>query len=109
MTGLYDASGGYNVSLESEVGVRVEGTITTGGTAQNAFSTTPLNGFEIYNAHSTETLYIREAGTATAADNSFNVAITPRSTYTTPVGYKPTGDVSVIAATTGHAFVARRW
>jgi hypothetical protein len=102
------ASSRVQVSIGS-AGTLVPATITVGGTAQNLFGTTPANGFEIINTHATETLYIRENGTATAADNGASVAILPRNAYTTPPGYKPTGDISVIAATTGHALIGRRW
>jgi hypothetical protein len=97
------------VAIASAAGTLVASTITTGGTAQNAFSATPTNGWEIINPHATETLYAREGGTATVADNGSNIPIAPKASYYTPATYKPTGDVSVIAATTGHAFIARRW
>lgn len=98
-----------DVDIQSGAGQRIEGTITAGGTAQNVFTATPANGFEIINPHATETLYIREAAAAAAADNGASIPIGPRGSYVTPFGYKPTGDVSAIAATTGHAFIARRW
>lgn len=93
----------------SASGTRVEATIATGGTAQALFSATPTNGFEIINPHQTETLFIRENATAAATYNAGNTPIPPLGIYTTPPSYKPTGDVSVIAATTGHAIIGRRW
>ena len=97
------------VAIAAAAGTRVEATITTGGTAQLLFSATPTNGFEVINTHATETLYIRENGTATVADNTFNIPVPPKGFYVTPTGYKPTGDVSVIAATTAHGVIGRRW
>lgn len=97
------------VSISAASGTLVATTITLGGTAQLLFGATPTNGYEIVNSHATETLYAREGGTATVADNTFNIPIPPKGYYATPIGYKPTGDVSVIAATTTHGLVGRRW
>lgn len=96
--------------LESPAGTRVETTVAVGNTAAALFGATPTNGFEVVNTHATEWLYIREsASAATVADNSFNIPIAPRSSYTTPLGYKPVTDVSYIATTAGHAVIGRRW
>lgn len=97
------------VAVASAAGTHVQTTVAAGGTAANLFSATPANGFEVINVHASEILYIRENGTATVADNSTSIPIPPKSSYATPLGYKPTGDVSYIAATTGHAVIARRW
>jgi hypothetical protein len=97
------------VTALTTTGTRVATTIAVGGTAQNLFGSTPANGFEIYNPSQTEALFILENGTATAAYNAGNIAIPPLGAYATPPGYKPTGDVSVIAATTGHGVIGRRW
>lgn len=97
------------VSVNSQAGTRVEGTVTAGGTAQNAFGATPANGFEIVNPHASETLYAREGAAAVVGDNGNSIPVGPKGSYVSPQGYKPTGDVSVNATTTGHAFIARRW
>lgn len=98
------------VAIASPAGTRVETTVAAGGTASALFGTTPTNGFEVVNTHATEWLYIRESGSsATVADNSVNIPIAPRGSYTSPVGYKPVADVSYIATTTGHAVIGRRW
>lgn len=91
-------------------GTLQETTITLGGTAQSLFSAaTPTNGYEIVNPPSaTETLYFREANTAAVA-GAASVPIVVGGSYVTPAGYKPTGLVSVIAATTSHPVIARRW
>jgi hypothetical protein len=102
-------AGTFAVQQTSAAGTLVATTVASGGTAANVFGATPANGFEVVNPHVSETLYIRENGTATVADNSTSIPIAPKGSYTTPPGYKPTGDVSYIAATTGHAIIARRW
>lgn len=96
------------VSQQSSAGTLVATTIATGGTAQLLFSATPANGFEVINPSGTEILYIRENGTAAVA-GATSLPIAPYSSYCTPTGYKPTGDVSIIAATTAHAVIGRRW
>ena len=84
-----------------------ETTIATGGTAQSLFSgATPTNGYEIINISQTEILYFREAGTAVVA-GATSVPIATGSAYITPRGYKPSGLVSVIAATTAHPVIGR--
>lgn len=102
-------AGTFAVQPTSSAGTLVATTVATGGTAANVFGATPANGFEIINPHASEILYIRESGTATVADNSTSIPIGPKGSYTTPAGYKPTGDVSFVAATAGHAIIARRW
>lgn len=102
-------AGTFAVQPTSSAGTLVATTVATGGTAANVFGATPANGFEIINPHASEILYIRESGTATVADNSTSIPIGPKGSYTTPSGYKPTGDVSFVAATAGHAIIARRW
>ena len=86
------------------------GTITLGGTAQTLFGgRKPINGFEVVNPHATEDLWISDTAIAAAnAAGSIRVVANGGS-YTTPTGYQPQGPVSVIAATTGHAFTARFW
>lgn len=98
------------VSFVSASGALQETTITLGGTAQDLFSSaTPTNGFEIVNPPSaTETLYFREANTATVA-GATSMPIVVGGSYVSPLGYDPTGRISVIAATTGHPVIARRW
>lgn len=91
-------------------GALQETTIAAGGTAQDLFSgATPANGFEIVNPPSaTETLYFREANTATVA-GAASMPIVVGGSYVSPSGYKPTGRISVIATTTSHPVIARRW
>jgi len=98
-----------NIFVVANVSKYQETTITAGGVAQNLFSgVAPVNGYEIINNDIAETLYFREAGTAAVAGAS-SVPLAPGFTYTTPAGYKPSGAISVIAATTAHAVVARSY
>lgn len=82
------------------------GTITTGGTAQNAMAANASRKYaRITNPISaTESLWVNDSGTATAASPSEELL--PGDQYETN-GFAPTGAISVIAATTSHAFTAR--
>ena len=84
------------------------GTITAGGTAQLLFSgAVPVNGFSVQNNHASETMWVNDNGTA-GTNAGFQV-VSGGGIYTTPVGYKPMGAVSIEAASTSHPFTARRW
>jgi hypothetical protein len=93
------------------------GTITTGGTAQNALSaSTVIHGFTIANLDTTEVMWINFVGTAAASTtDSFPLAPATATTfanlpsYTTPVGFGSNHAVSVVAATTGHKFSCVWW
>ena len=83
------------------------GTITTGGTAQQIMaSNASRKGFSVQNVSSGD-LWVRETGTAAAAQPSLK--LTSGAYFETPAGYGSTGAVSVFGATTGQAFVAREW
>ena len=83
------------------------GTIISGGVAQTLFGgVTPTNGFLVAN-NSSQTLYLCDVGVATPGGAS--VPVPQGTVYTTPPGYKPGGPVSIVGATTGDAFAARRW
>lgn len=97
------------ISSSSGSGAVDETPIAAGGTAQNLFGgATPTNGYEIINNSTTEILYFREANDA-AVGGATSTAIQPGASYYTASGYKPTGRVSVIAATTAHPLIGRRW
>lgn len=93
------------------------GTITTGATAQNAFSAgATKHGFTIVNLDTTEPMWI--SFTTTAAANtvaSYPIqAATPTTfagagSFTTPNGFGINTALSVIAATTGHKFSCTWW
>lgn len=88
-----------------------EASIATGGTAQDLFSSaTPTNGFELINNNSavTESCYFREANTAVTAGATSTILVAGQA-YTSPRGYKPTGRISVVCATTGHVIIARSY
>lgn len=82
------------------------GTITTGGTAQNAMAANTSRKYaSVTNPISaTESLFVNDAGTATAASPSYELL--PGESYETGA-FVPTNAISVLAATTGHAFIAR--
>lgn len=97
------------------------GTITTGGTAQNAFTAqTTLHGFTLANidasAGSGEALWFSMTTTA-AATTAASYPLAPPAatsfsgygTFTTPPGLGTNVALSVIAATTGHKFSCTWW
>jgi len=97
------------------------GTITSGGTAQNAFTANAaIHGFTIANidasAGSGEPLWISFTGTAVAAATASYPLAAPAATtfsglssYSSPMGFGMNTALSVIAATTGHKFSCTRW
>lgn len=81
-------------------------TITTGGTAQAALAANPnRTGYDIQN-QSAGSLWVRDDGTAATADDN-SMEIVAGALYETPIGFRPTGAVSIIGATTGQAFFVR--
>lgn len=93
------------------------GTITSGGTAQNAFSAqTTLHGFTIVNIDTTEPLWISFTTTAAASGaGSYPLQAATATTFaspgsfTTPMGFASNHALSVIAATTSHKFTCTFW
>lgn len=91
------------------------GTITTGGTAQNAFAANQfVNGFQVINLDTTEPLWISFTGVAVAgATGSYPLPAATASTfvgagsYYSMIGFNKA--LSVIAATTSHKFSCTRW
>jgi hypothetical protein len=85
-------------------------TITAGGTAQDLFSgNTPANGWAVFNSDASEALWVSDSHTA-AANGTGSIYIPPLGGYETPHrGYRPIQRVSLIGATTGHKFTARKW
>lgn len=83
------------------------GTITTGGTAQNAAASNASRiGFAIQN-NSSGDLWFNTLATAVQSQPSIKVAA--GGYYETPPGVSPTGAISIIGATTAQAFSAREW
>jgi hypothetical protein len=93
------------------------GTITSGGTAQNAFTAqTTLHGFTIVNIDTTEPLWLSFTTTAAASGSgSYPLQAATASTFASPGSFtSPTGfglnhALSVVAATTSHKFTCTWW
>lgn len=90
------------------------GSITAGGTAQTALSAGASRVFlRVENPPSaTESLFVRynggDASTNSSTPNSTELAPGASDEYSAAMGgFVPTGQVSVIAATTGHKFVIK--
>jgi hypothetical protein len=92
------------------------GTITLGGTAQNAITAQAngRNGFQIANLDVAEVMWISLTGTAVAgAVGSYPLAPATATTfaglssYYSGIGFNTA--LSVVAATTGHKFSCTRW
>lgn len=115
-TNAVSAHGAVNVTPTD-----CSGTITTGGTAQNAIAANAaLHGFTIANidasAGSGEPIW--ESLTTTAAASTVGsyplaaptaTTFSGLSSYTTPLGFGTNHAVSVVAATTGHKFSCTYW
>lgn len=86
------------------------GTITAGGTAQNAITASAtLHGFQIMNLSTTDFLWINFNGTATASTaGSYSLqpgtSTTSGGSYSTPTNFAPNTNISIVAATTGDKF-----
>jgi hypothetical protein len=91
------------VSLSPTVVTPTErgGTITAGGTAQNALTANASRKFWCIqnDPAASETLYVQPNATASATSG---VAVEPGKQTCAPIGMVTTGVVSVFAATTGH-------
>ncbi len=104
--------GGVNVTLTD-----CSGTITSGATAQNAFTAAATrHGFTIANIDTSEVLWISFTTTA-AASGTGSYPLSPASatsfaglsSFTSPVGMGINTALSVIAATTSHKFSCTVW
>ena len=82
-------------------------TITTGGTAQAVFAATGRNFLLIHNPHATENLYVGIGFTPTT---TAGICLTPASGTMSTLIFQgndiPNDAITVIAATTGHPFIA---
>lgn len=93
------------------------GTVTSGGTAVNAFTAqSMLHGFTITNIDTSEVLWISFTTTALASDvGSYPLAPATATTFaglssfTAPPGFGMNTALSVVAATNGHKFSCTRW
>jgi hypothetical protein len=84
------------------------GTITTGGTAQNAMSANKSRRYLlIQNLDASEDMYVRFDGTAAVSGAAGTILLKAGGgAYEAPAHHCPTAAVSVIAATAGHKFTA---
>lgn len=85
-------------------------TITNTTVAQTLFGgTVPVNGFAIYNADTTNDLWVSD--TTTALANGVGSIRVPANGgfYETPNFYSPIGAVSIVGVITGQKFTAKRW
>lgn len=107
-------------SVQSAVNVTptdCSGTVTAGGTAQNAFAASATrHGFTIVNIDTTEPLWISFTGTAAASTSgSYPIAAATATTFasagsfTSPIGLGMSTALSVVAATTGHKWSCTTW
>lgn len=105
-------TGGTNVTVTN-----CSGTVTTGGTAQNAFAAaTNRHSFILVNIDTTEVLWFSFTGTAAAsALGSFPLAPATATTFaglssfSAPIGMGVNTALSVVAATTAHKFTCAVW
>jgi hypothetical protein len=93
------------------------GTVTTGGTAVNAFTAqTTLHGFTILNTNTSEVMWISFTTTAAASTaGSYPIPASTATTFagggsfTSPPGFGLNHALSVVAATSGHSFSCTWW
>lgn len=87
--------------------INISGTITTGGTAQNAAAAnTARLGYALQN-NSTGDLWFNSLATAVMSQPS--IRLVAGAYFETPVGGAGSGAVSIIGATTGQAWSGREW
>lgn len=113
-----------NIGVHSVVNVtptNCSGTITSGGTAQNAFAAAAtIHGFTIANIDSTagsgEVLWISFTTTAAASTAASYPLSAPAATtftglssFTSPLGFGMNTALSIVGATTGHKFSCVTW
>lgn len=85
------------------------GTITAGGTAQNAFAAAAaLHGFYFQNL-STVAMYIRDDGTSASAGSGSILVPANGGYYESPPLSTPTSALSVFCATTSSAYTCKVW
>lgn len=93
------------------------GTVTTGGTAVNAFTAqTTLHGFTIVNTNTAEVMWISFTTTAAASTaGSYPIPAATATTFagggsfTSPPGFGLNHALSVVAATSAHSFSCTWW
>lgn len=83
------------------------GTITLGGTAQNAAAALLTRKYLYIENPITATERLWFSTVAAAVQDSPSISLEPGQSYENPAHFCPTGAVSVIAATTAHKFTIR--
>jgi hypothetical protein len=100
------------VTVEGSVAVDGSGTIQEAGVIQTMFNgKTPPHGFQIClgPANSNDIfLFFSDVGLLSGTTISY-IELTPNTCYTTPLGYRPPGPVTIFGTVTGIEFAARMW
>ena len=122
ISGAVTNAGTFAVQAATQSAVNItladcSGTITSGGTAQNAFiAAATRHGFTIANIDTSEVLWFSMTTTAAASGTgSYPLAPATATTFaglasfTSPVGLGINTALSVIAATTAHKFSCTVW
>jgi hypothetical protein len=112
VSGTVSNNNAVNVTLTD-----CSGTVATGGTAVNAFTAqTTLHGFTILNTNTSEVMWISFTTTAAASTaGSYPLAAGATTTFagagsfTSPPGMGTNHALSVVAATSAHAFSCTWW
>lgn len=102
-TGAALAAGG---STTTNAAVR---TITVGGTAQDAFIALAARSYLFVQnpLSATESLYVNDGANAAADTTSWELQPGEALEFGGSAGFVPVGRISVVAATTSHAFIAK--
>jgi hypothetical protein len=98
------------VTIIGSVAVDGSGMIEAAGVPQLMFNgKTPLHGFQICASPApTDTVFFSDVGPG-PFDNVAYYELQPGTCYTTPLGYRPPGPVSIYAENQGVTFHARMW
>jgi hypothetical protein len=98
------------VTIEGSPGVDGSGIIQAAGVVQLMFNgKTPPHGFQLCaSPQPTDTLFFSDVGPG-PFDNVAFFELQPGQCYTTPLGYRPPGPVSIYAENQGVTFHARMW
>jgi hypothetical protein len=98
------------VEIIGSVGIDGSGAIQEAGVVQVMFKgKTPPHGFQLCaSPQPTDTLFFSDVGPG-PFDNVAFFELQPGQCYTTPLGYRPPGPVSIYAENRGVTFHARMW
>ena len=105
-----DGSISPDVVIVGAPGAACDATITIGGSAQILCGgVIPMHGWAVYNPNATDDLWCSDTTTA-AINGAGSIRIVANGGgYETPAGYRPSGPVSCVGATTGDKITGRRW